>query len=111
MVLSLFLSATSAPVRLVDVVGGRVTREAGVAGVVVFLKLVGLVAEGREVVGGRTVLLLAGVPTTLRVVPVAEERSLVTGGAIDIRLGRAAMPSFLSSALSSPTELREVRGL
>jgi hypothetical protein len=110
-VLSLFLSASVAPVRLVEVVAGRLTRDAGVAGVVVFLRLVGLVTEGRDVAVGRAVLLLAGVPTTLREVPVAEERSLVAGGAMDIRLGRADMPSFLSSALSSPTELREARDL
>ena len=112
MVLSRFLSTADVAERPVEValpaVPGRVVRLVGVAGV--FRRALGLVTEGRVVVDGRTGVLLAGVPTTLRVVEV-EERSAVVDGAIDIRLGLADMPSFLSSALSSVTELREVRAL
>jgi hypothetical protein len=60
----------------------------------------GLVNEERDVVV--VVVLLAGVE-----VDVAEGRVVVVEGAIDILLGRAEMPSFLSSDAS--TELREVR--
>lgn len=110
-VLSRFLSTAEVVARPVEValpaVPGRVVRLAGLAGVV-FRGALGLVTEGRVVVDGRTVVRLAGVPTTLRVV---EVRSAVVDGAIDIRLGLAEMPSFFSSALSSVTELREVRDL
>jgi hypothetical protein len=60
----------------------------------------GLVNEERDVVV--VVVLLAGVE-----VDVAEGRIAGVEGAIDILLGRAEMPSFLSSDAS--TELREVR--
>lgn len=89
-------------------VPGRVVRLAGVAGAL--RRELGLVAEGRAVVDGRTVVLLAGVPTTLRLVEV-DKRSVVVEGAMDIRLGLAEMPSFFSSGLSSVTELSEVRDL
>jgi hypothetical protein len=83
---------------LVLVVLVGVVLEAGVAGAL--RTPGGLVNEERDVV---VVVLLAGVEAE-----VAEGRVVVVvGGAIDIRLGRAEMPSFLSSDAS--TELREVR--
>ena len=111
-VLSRFLSGAAVVERPVEValpaVPGRVVRPAVVA--VVFRRVLGLVAAGRVVVDGRNVVLLAGVPTTLRLVEV-DERSAVVVGAIDIRLGLAEMPSCFSSFLSSVTELSEVRDL
>ena len=108
-VLRRFRSAVAVAGRPVEValpaVPGRVVRDAGVAGV--FRRPEGLVTEGRVVVVGRAEVLLAGVPTALRVVDVAN-RSVVDG-ARDIRFGLAEMPSFLSSVLSSATELIEVR--
>lgn len=84
----------------------RVVRVAEVVGV--FRRPLGLVTEGRVVVVGRIEVLLAGVPTTPRAVGVAA-RSTMVDGARDIRLGLAEIPSFLSSALSSLTELSDVR--
>jgi hypothetical protein len=82
---------------LVRVVLVGVVLEAGVTGAL--RTPGGLVNEERDVV---VVVLLAGVEAD-----VAEGRVVVVEGAIDILLGRAEMPSFLSSDAS--TELREVR--
>jgi hypothetical protein len=107
-VLKRFLSVASADARPVDValpaVPGRTVRVTGVEGVL--RRPDGLVTDGRVVAVGRTEVRLAGVPATLRVVEVVG-RSAVDGGAMDIRLGRAEMPSFFSSA--SVKELREGR--
>lgn len=65
---------------------------------------VGLVVDVRAV-EGRVDVLLAGALTLLRVVDAAG----VDPGASDIRFGRAAMPSFLSSPFSSPVEATEGR--
>lgn len=110
MVLKRFRSAVAVAGRLVvevalPAVPGRVVRDAGVA--VVFRRPEGLVTDGRVVVVGRAEIRLAGVPTALREVDV-DNRSVVDG-ARDIRFGLAEMPSFLSSVLSSATELIEVR--
>ena len=78
-----------------------------VGATVVLRAVVGLVTVERRA-EGRTPVLLAGVPRALRVV-VVESRSLLAVGARDVRLGRAAMPSFLSSFLSSPVEASEGR--
>lgn len=85
---------------------GRVSLAAGVAGVAVLRMDVGLVTDALVVAVGRAVVRLAGVPTTLLVVEEGT-RSVLGVGAIDIRLGLAEIPSFLSSALSSPTEVVE----